>query len=356
MSGKETLNKIRTFLFKYPGISAGSAALLLFLVFRSFPAIPEIAYRGFLYQGFRFVWDHSVSLLPFPAAFVVLPVLLFWAWRAIQKMRKKGAPVVLIIPDLLGRAVTLFLLTWGCNYACRPVELAVIEKMQDQQIFEAGARIVSYLNGASRSEDLVFTGFITEQELRALHATAHAVFSQYNIPVLGRPRPKSVPFAFLRKMGITGIYFPFSGEAHVDGSLLRAQQIFVSAHEMSHAYGIASEGEADFLAFQLLLNAKGTVEINQNFKYCAFLELLRSIRSRLNVAAPLLRHELDKSMCPQLASDLAAIRQNANLYVEWLPGVQQSMNDRYLKTMGVNSGIQSYDEFVELALRDTILP
>ncbi len=355
MSGPVILSKIRTLWSYYPGLLAGICAILLFIVFKFLPVLPEVLYRGFFYQIFKFVWDRSLALLPFPLVFMTAPLLIYCACRAAKKLHRKGVKTIWILPDLVGRAIAIFLLVWGYNYACRPVDSAVNERMQDKKVFDAAVMIIDELNTSPRSRDMEEKGSVMTEELEQIYLAAPVVFGKYNIPCWGRPIPKTVPFGLLRKLGITGIYFPYSSEPHVDGSLLRMQQIFVAAHEMAHAYGIAGEGEADYAAFQLLLHECKQPEIAANFRYCALLELLRSIRNRLHVSSPHLKEELNRKQGEQLNADLEAIRQNSRLHQEWMPGMQEAMNDRYLKTMGVNAGTASYDEFIELALRSLIL-
>jgi hypothetical protein len=274
-------------------------------------------------------------------------------WR---RMVRRGALRLLILPDLAGRLLVLFFVSWGYNYACRPVEAPVVQRIDDSILLEAGMRLTERMNTTSRDQRLLEVSPVTEAEIHQLHLAAAQVFGEYNIPSAGRPIPKTIPFGWLRKAGITGIYFPFSAEPHVDGSMLHVQQVFVSAHEMAHAYGIAGEGEADYIAFKMLMRAAEIDPSNAGFRYCAGMELLRSIRRRLYQSAPELKARLDSALAPVLAADLAAIRANARQYSEWIPGMQQEMNDRYLKTMGIASGTASYDEFIELVLRDSIWP
>jgi len=49
---------------------------------------------------------------------------------------------------------------------------------------------------------------------------------------------------------------------------------------------------------------------------------------------------------------LKLARKNSEMFREFIPGMQEAMNDRYLRMMGVEEGTKSYDLFVELAYRD----
>jgi hypothetical protein len=63
--------------------------------------------------------------------------------------------------------------------------------------------------------------------------------------------PKST---FLR-IGITGMYFPFTGQANYEPLLGKISRPFTMSHEWFHSAGIASESEANFLAYISLLNS-----------------------------------------------------------------------------------------------------
>jgi len=48
-------------------------------------------------------------------------------------------------------------------------------------------------------------------------------------------------------------------------------------------------------------------------------------------------------------ADIKAIREDAHKYREYIPGLQSEFNDKYLKMLGIQEGVKSYDRFVELA-------
>jgi len=56
----------------------------------------------------------------------------------------------------------------------------------------------------------------------------------------------------MRKVGVAGIYMPFTGESYCDGTFPEVVKVFIKAHEMSHGYGVADEGEADYFAYKAL--------------------------------------------------------------------------------------------------------
>jgi hypothetical protein len=341
---------LRTFRFikKYSGIYAGVVAILLFLVFKTFPFLSETIYRDFVYQIIRLIWDHSLSLLPFPSAYFVIPFLLIASGFYIVQFKKQGKNNWFLLPDVFGWFVFLFLTSWGFNYACRPSFEIELVRTPDNEVLEIGNYAVTHLNSSKIGDSLLTESSIRPDEIQIIQQSLKVVLSHRSIAVLSKPWAKPVQGGTLRKLGITGIYFPFSFEAHYDESLLRITKIFVTAHELAHAYGITDEGEADYVAFTTLMHISAAHPEYAYMSTCALIELLRTIRSRLHQVNPQLRMELDSMQHESINLTLNCIRENNKKHVELFPGFQSKMNDQYLKTMGVASGVQSYDRFIEL--------
>ena len=50
-------------------------------------------------------------------------------------------------------------------------------------------------------------------------------------------------------MGYAGYLNPFTLEAQINTKIPKLNYIFTAAHEMAHQLGVASESEANFIAF-----------------------------------------------------------------------------------------------------------
>lgn len=333
----------------HKGIFLGAIAILLFIVFKAFPYLAETLYRGFIYQMIRLTWDNSAALLPFPAAYVILPLLLILAIFYIVRLKAQGRKFLILLPDIVGWFVFLFMILWGFNYACRPSFGAHPDKAADDKILEFGKFTVMNLNEHKIDRNLLTDSSVRMDEMQIIQQSSRIVLNQLAIAALSNPRAKPVQNGLLRKLGITGIYFPLSLEAHYDESMLRITKIFVAAHELAHAYGITDEGEADFFAFSTLMRSGADHPQYAYMSTCALVELLRTIRSRLHQGTPELFAELESMQNESIKDAILKIRENGRRYTELFPGLQSKMNDQYLKTMGVSSGVLSYDYFIELA-------
>jgi len=146
---------------------------------------------------------------------------------------------------------------------------------------------------------------------------------------------------FLRKIGIGGIYMPFTTEGYTSNQQSAFTLCFTQAHELAHVYGISNEGEADYVAYRALMRSK-----NEHAHYAAQFELLRTIRSLLKTADEAKWLTVVKATPRQVNADLLYLRFQNILHPEFFQGLGSEINNQYLKAMGVHGGIASYDEMI----------
>ncbi len=237
---------------------------------------------------------------------------------------------------------------WGFNYCCHDVLPS--EKhgmMTKQQLFDFGKHVSEELNIQLRPNMIISEDDINVDLIRE---SVKDHMQKYGIPALGNPKFNNIGFhAIMRRLGVAGIYIPFTGQAHGDNSFLPATSCFIMAHELSHAYGVTSEAEADYVAYASLKQMNSTDLSVLDFRYFADLELLRTIRYQLRQSDSNLFNSLDSLISFEVMEDIVAIRNNARSYPEFFPGMQESVNNQYLKMMGVKDGVKNYDRFVDLA-------
>lgn len=64
--------------------------------------------------------------------------------------------------------------------------------------------------------------------------------------------------ALLSKIGYSGFYFPFTGEANVNTHMPATDLPCTALHELAHKSGVAAEDEANFVAIVLCLNSQNS--------------------------------------------------------------------------------------------------
>jgi hypothetical protein len=335
------MQKFVSFFNQYKGISIGVISLLVAALFSAFPPIADAAYRNGIFQVVRIVMDFTVTLLPFPLIIVLLVLLPFFLFFYFKKKYSNKWHIIILPLNVLGWLVSLFLLMWGYNYTCNDsLPAHYSRQITTRELYDFGLEVAIETNKSrTKCEDVL--QMVDDSHIRA---AMEAYIKQQGFKDIGQVKCKDVKLGgVMRRLGVAGIYFPFTGESYCDGTFPPLVKMFIKAHEMSHGYGVTDEGEADYFAYKAL--RFNTTE--PLLQYAAELELLRSIRSQLYYINDSLRVELDQVLNPRVRDDLREIRENTLRYKEFFPGAQTAMNDKYLKLMGIEQGVNSYDQFIE---------
>ncbi len=150
----------------------------------------------------------------------------------------------------------------------------------------------------------------------------------------------------MTRLGISGFYFPYTGEAQVDRELPDAEVPFVMAHEMAHQRGTAREDEANFLAYLVCRRSESAAA-----RYSGALEAFGLAWNALSAAAPESARVLAPGLLdPGPKGDRAAVRAFWASHENPAMTVSNRANDLYLKTNAQTSGVASYGLAVDLLL------
>lgn len=305
------------------------------LVFYLFPSAADALYAEQFFPFFSKVvrWFTSSTSIPLivPILFVIpgLIFLLFTYSKGIFSFLKNS---------LLALAVTvsLFLWSWGFFYFTTGLhQRAQAPEVSNEQLAAWGKKIAMTIERPSQLE------LVNEDSI-----------AQWVGDYLGEKNKAFAPketarckafddHFFLKKIGIGGIYMPFTAEAYTSKHQSEFSLAFVQAHELSHAFGISNEGEADYVAYRALMRSK-----NVHAHYAAQLELLRTIRSILRFSDEKLWEQVVKATPIEVNTDLVYLRFQHSLHPEYFKGLGSQINNQYLHAMGVQGGVASYDEMV----------
>jgi hypothetical protein len=163
----------------------------------------------------------------------------------------------------VGILVLLFYLLWGFHYA-RPgldsrlglaasgeLSVAELEELAHHAV-EAANRAYVELHG-TRDAGHPTPILPPDSLVPALEAGWRAVAARFHLPGRLEQRhgaPKTwLATPLLRRMGVSGMYFPFTAEALALGDLPGARMPTTLAHEMAHQRAVTSESDANALAF-----------------------------------------------------------------------------------------------------------
>lgn len=160
----------------------------------------------------------------------------------------------------------------------------------------------------------------------------------------GSPKPLLLSELFIYT-GITGVYFPFTGQANVNVTEPFTGLPFTTMHEMAHQRGYAQENEANFIAFLTCINHP-----DPDFKYSGYFAALRYTANALYKEDKDLLKELNNKLSYDVKSDIIYKSSFWKKYEGPIAKVSSKVNDAYLKSNGVQDGEKSYGRIVDLLL------
>jgi hypothetical protein len=176
---------------------------------------------------------------------------------------------------------------------------------------------------------------------RAFEATQAALG---DAPAARPGRLKQTIFGpYFRWTGVDGMVDPFALEVLANPDLLPFERPFVAAHEWAHLAGYADEAEANFVGWLACVRGEAPAQ------YSGWLFLYWELGSELSSADwARLAPTLDAGPQKDIQAIVERIRRGR---FPLLRRVSWRVYDQYLRANGVEEGIRSYGEVVNLILR-----
>jgi uncharacterized protein DUF3810 len=242
----------------------------------------------------------------------------------------------------------LFLFTFGLNYQrpllfellgyeqrkVEPLELEALGRMLVERINQTYAEAHAGDSSAPQTAEIV-------KLLNESYDTAH----ELNLPRGEFASPKPVYSSeVLTRLGIGGVYFPFTAEPNYNADIPDFQLPFSIAHEMAHQRGVARESEANFVAYVVCINSRDPF-----VRYSGY-------RNGLGVLSEMYRVEPEKAR--ELARQLGAgyredSRRSAQFWAKAsgaAGALSYRMNDLYLRANRVKAGAADYSNSTTLII------
>lgn len=239
----------------------------------------------------------------------------------------------------------IYVLSMGFGYYRGVMPIPQSGKKYDEQ--QAVAAIEYFLddytalaNGLERDTDGYVVCPYTFAELAEL---MKAEYARLDDPYFAAYTPTAKPIAnswFLSDMLITGITFLPFGEACVNTVAPPTTVTVTMAHELAHAKGVQREGDANLLAWYLLVSSD-----NDYLRYCgyygAFDNLLTAVllfddRDEYN--------RLAKLVSPRVFDERTSARKYWNAQPDVIGNIAEFFNNIYLKLNGALNGTGSYGD------------
>ncbi len=348
--------KIRTRLV---WIALGILAALLRLLLDNHPGIVEQYYSRGFFLGIRWTIDYLLAWLPVPLIYLFFLLISLLAVRQTRRLIRSTASIkekvfqtFLASLACAGGIVFAFFFLWGFNYGRLPIEeqlalelapLSLKELKKELDIeTENLIRLRSAIPGST--EQAFGEESLPEDLENQLRRQIEAWLRQYGFPASGRVRARHLyPKGVFLYFSSSGLYFPWTGEGHVDAGIHPLRLPFTMTHEMSHGFGFGDEGTCNFLAY---LSCRQSAD--PFIAYAGHLAYWRTLASNYLRYQPEEYRQLREQLPPGIQADLDSINENLRRYPDIMPRLRYYAYDAYLKSQGIEEGILNYNRVIML--------
>ena len=152
----------------------------------------------------------------------------------------------------------------------------------------------------------------------------------------------STPLSY---MGYAGYLNPFTLEAQINSKVPKLNYIFTAAHEMAHQLGVASESEANFIAFYTCIK-----NLDPFIQFSGYVFALNYCYNELIKVNPLVANKEIKNLNFGIKENFRELSQFWKSYQNPIEPILKKGFDSYLKVNGQTHGIKSYDEMTSLII------
>ncbi len=312
----------------------------------------EVNYSQKIYPLFFDLQAFFFKNIPFSfgdIAYGIAIVYLIWSLINLIKRRINVRYMLLNLVAAISLLSLLFHLHWGLNYYRVPLheKLNYDLKYNESELEQTLALVIDRTNQLHQS--------LSNQDSLPIHISyskqtiAQLVEDDFNFDLFDfnvQPFLKnSLWSTLLSYMGFAGYLNPFTLESQINSKIPKLNYITTATHEMAHQLGIASESEANFVAYYT-----SSKHPDPFIQYAANSFAIRYCYSELFKANP----ERAKKQLSKLNSGVLKNFQQISAF--WLqfqnpfePYLKRGY-DSYLKANGQAKGIQSYNAMVSMLI------
>ena len=340
---------------RWIGIGLGGLAILLKNILSFSPELTELYYSRGLFLGVRVFIDYLLAWCPVPLIYLFISLVSYYIIRGVYRwwntdygeVHFKAYAAILGVLSFIGTGLFLFFILWGFNYSRIPVEdqlgfeLEPLTLKELKEEFYAETEILKSLRKQipDADTDPISTRDFPDDMEEILREQLEAWLQLHGFSTIGRVRGRYVvPKGIFLRFSSSGLYFPFTGEGHVDAGLHPLQKAPVMAHELSHGYGFGDEGTCNFLAY---VSAQDSP--HPAIAYAAHLSYWRTLAINYLQYEPEAYREYRESLPIGIQSDLDAINEVLRRYPDIMPKLRYYAYDAYLKAQGIDEGIKNYN-------------
>ncbi len=341
-------------------VKLGSGAIGLRIVFGLFPSFCEMVYSRGVYPYIRSFLDMTFGKLPFAGVYIFALILLFlvpkFIFSFVRNILKKESlkqQAFSFSAFILG-LIFWFMTLWGFNYARVPlaqqIHINPPEFLGYQDIWAEAQYIkkscIEQRNKIPNLDTFAITAAYYPKDLETeMRYLLEEILKDLGYDVSGQVSGRQLlPQGILLHFSSSGLYFPFTGEGHIDAALPAVVKPFTMAHELAHGYGFGNEAVCNFLGYLACQRSD-----NPAIKYAGSLTYWRYVYGELMGFMTEEDYQKERATISRgMYQDVEGIYTTLDNYLPWIPGIQQTAYDMYLKAQGIEEGIESYNQMVLL--------
>ncbi len=287
-------------------------------------------------------------------------VIIFWIFIFFTYFKYRqslGAPPSLFrwFKYLLEPILWLFILyfwLWGFNYlAPRPEHFMLkdVAEPDSRELVEAFHFHTNLVNSLRDSLDLnekIPTGDILEKHGDHWREMVASALVDAGYDGGGRPEIQMIrPEGLLLRISTAGFYNFVLARPTIDPGLHELQVPNTSLHELAHAYGVASEASANFIAY-----VAGSQSDDLLTRYSVELAFWRSLRNSCYLVDSSAAKTISSFVNAAVKEDIREIRRKMEQYPDLFPRLRNTLYDFFLRSQGVEEGLMSYELYLPIVL------
>jgi hypothetical protein len=253
--------------------------------------------------------------------------------------------------------IFLFYILWGLNYKRITLKnhLDIDGKFEKKELIKFTEKIINDIN--KKHLKLFFIDTITPRNKYDFKQSVN--LSEKNVKKLKKVfKNKIIKSDYKRKsvkkslfslpltyMGFSGYINPFTNEANINYRIPSTSLMFVINHEIAHQLGIASEKDANFISYLMLINSD-----NEYLEFCGLSYALRLCLNEISKIDKEKYQNLVKKINKGIIRDYVKINKFWKKYDGSIEKVSKKTYDMYLKQNNIETGIENYNESISLIL------
>ena len=325
--------------------------MFLYIV-RQNPLLVEKYYSNAFYPYFFNIYKSLLNNISFSIGdflYLFIATYLIISFLKITKGVFNFKYIVTKILSIISIIIFIFYSSWGLNYFRLP-----LNKKLGYNINYTEKEIENTLNILIKNSNHLH-GILTNNDSLAVKVPynkakiASLIENGFNFDLEkydAKPYLKnsmlSTPLSY---MGYAGYLNPFTLEAQINSKIPKLNYIFTAAHEMAHQLGVASESEANFIAFYTCIK-----NLDPFVRFTGYIFALNYCYNELIRINPSIANKAIKNLNFGIKENFRELSEFWKLYQNPIEPLLKKGFDSYLKVNGQIHGIKSYNKMTSLII------